>query len=101
MWSSDAESCFAIGVCAQKLDVVHKSQRPHRTLSQHFAVVEIVVKLLGGMINFYAGKAIREAINHVITAQLAIGDDIDARQFLALDRSLYSDVVNFFPVDAA
>ncbi len=65
------------------------------------AVVKIVVKLLGRAVNLDAGKPFHEIIDHVVAARLAVGDDVEAGDFLVLDRGLGRRVVDFIQIVTA
>ena len=99
--ASYAEFCFPLGVCTQELEIIHEAKRSRREFAEHLAIVEVVVKLFGSMVYLHAREALGEIIDHVVTPQLSIGNDVDARHFLVLDGGFDSRVVDFVQVTAA
>src|SRR6516164_650958 len=47
--------------------------------------VEVVGELLGGPVDLDAGEPLQEVIDVVVAARLAVGNDVDAGDFLVLD----------------
>src|SRR5207245_2108696 len=65
------------------------------------AVVDVVVASLRGVVDLHPGQPHREVVDHVVPAQLAVGDEIDAGDLLVLDRRLDRHVVDLVEVMAA
>jgi hypothetical protein len=91
----------AIREPAQEAKIVAEAEGGRGHPGADHAVVEVVVEALGGVIDLHAGQAHREIVDHVVAPQLAVGDDIDARHLLVLDRRLERRVVDLLEVVAA
>jgi hypothetical protein len=91
----------ARGEPAQEPDLVGKTERPAGQLGPHDALVEIVVQPLRAEVDLDAGDPLGEVIDHVVALHLAVGDDVDAGDFLILDRRLARRVVHVVEVVAA
>jgi hypothetical protein len=91
----------ALGEGLQKVEIRHQAERSHGQLALHHAVVEIVIKLLGRPVDLHSGKPFHEVIDHVVAARLAVGDDVQARDFLVLNGSLGRRVIDLVQIVTA
>jgi hypothetical protein len=91
----------AIGEPAQEAKIVAEPEGGRGHPGADHAVVEVVVEALGGVVDLHAGQAHREVVDHVVAPQLPVGDDVDARHLLVLDRRLDRRVVDLLEVVAA
>ncbi len=80
---------------------LHEPERPGRELRPHDALVEVVVEALRSEIDLHAGQPLGEVVDHVVALELAVGDDVDAGDFLVLDRGFSYGVVHLVEVAAA
>ena len=56
------------------------------------------------MIGLHAGKSLGEIVDHVVAPKFSVGHDVEAADFLILDRCFHGDVmdlVEFLPADPA
>ena len=86
---------------AEEARFLGEAERPGGQLRAHHAVVEVVVEALGALIELHTGQPLGEVVDHVVALQLAIGDDVDARDLLILDRRLAGGVVHLVEIVAA
>src|SRR5206468_3915120 len=99
--TGDGDLGPALREAAQEAEVVHQPEgRGGHPVADH-AVVEVVVEALRGVVDLHPGQPHREVVDHVVPAQLAVGDEIDAGNLLVLDRRLDRHVVDLVEVVAA
>ncbi len=101
MRAGDADLGLPLGEGLQKVEIRHQAERSHGQLALHHAVVEIVIELLGRPVDLHSGKPFHEVVDHVVAARLAVGDDVQAGDFLVLNRSLGRRVIDLVQIVTA
>src|ERR1022692_1764064 len=101
MRTRDANLRCPLRVRKQKPEILHQSYRGHGNFPQHFAIVKVVVELLGRTVNLDSGKPLDEIVDHVVAPKLSVGHDVEPGHLLILDCGPDRGVVNFVQIVAA
>src|SRR5712692_1459509 len=104
MGTGNTNFWFPLSAGAEETEILHQPQGSHGQLAAYRAVIEVVVELFRSAFDLHAGQPLEEVIDHIVAAELSVGNDVEAGHLLIFDGGLdggVMDLVQIVPGDAA